>query len=107
MLSEALTQHIASGEPLLNNVFRYGSDAWCELILEARAAYVRGEYTELVDDDMETLESEVAVLVEHPVDGPVRLEVPMKNWDTGQYEVYVRGTCNEIMKVTLDRYNFD
>ena len=105
MTSEALSFHIASGEPLLNNVFRYGSEAWCELIREARTMYDAGELTELVEDDLETLEGDVAKEAEHHEDGKILLEVPTYDWNRELWVVYVHDVHrNEVVRVVLPRY---
>lgn len=105
MPSEALEFHIATGDSLLNNVFRYGTSAWCELIREARELYERGEFTELYDDDLETLEGDVAKIAQHPEDGKVLLEVPQYDWNREVWVTYVRRPdCNEVVKVHLPRY---
>lgn len=105
MPSEALEFHIASGESLMNNVFRYGTKAWCDLISEARAMYEAGELTELYDDDLETLEGDVAKSAIHQDDGEVLLEVPQYDWNREVWVTYVRDqTCNRVVKVHLPRY---
>lgn len=103
-MSPHLKYHIQSEQSLLNNVFRYGSEAWGALIREARAEYVRGEFTELFDDDLETLESNVAELVE--IDGEfVMLEVPMYDWDRDVWVIHVLDeTCNEVKRIHLPGY---
>lgn len=107
MPSEALEFHIASGASLMENVFRYGTEAWCELIREARELYERGEFTELYDDDLETLEGDIAKIVQHPEDGEVLLEVPQYDWNREVWVTYVRREdCNEVVKVHLPRYTF-
>lgn len=103
-MSPHLKFHIQSQQSLLNNVFRYGSEAWGALIREARAEYNRGELTELFDDDLETLESNIAEFAE--INGEqVMLEVPLYDWDNEVWVIYVRDEhCNEVKKVNLPRY---
>lgn len=102
-MSPHLKYHIQSQQSLLNNVFRYGSEAWGALIREARAEYNRGEYAELFDDDLETLESNVAELAE--VDGEqVLLEVPLYDWNREVWVIHVLDDRNEVKKVNLPRY---
>jgi hypothetical protein len=108
MPSAALEFHIATGDSLLNNVFRYGTEAWCELIREARELYERGEFTELYDDDLETLEGDIAKTAVHDEDGEVLLEVPLYDWNREIWVTYVRDQVrNRIVKVTLPRYTFE
>lgn len=107
MPSKALEYHIASGESLLNNVFRYGTDSWCALIREARELYDSGQLTELYDDDLETLEGDVAKIAEHFEDGQVLLEVPQYDWNREVWVTYAMSECNEVTKVILPRYTFE
>lgn len=106
MVSEALKYHIASERSLMENVFRYGTRAWCELIREARALYEAGELTELYDDDLETLEGDIAKIAIHPDDGEVVLEVPQFDWDQDLWVTYVLNSRNEVQKVNLPRNTF-
>jgi hypothetical protein len=56
-LDQILDSHLESGISLVQNVFRYGSDSWCRLILLARERYRAGLLTELNEDDFAILES--------------------------------------------------
>lgn len=103
-MSPHLKYHVQSGQSLLNNVFRYGSEAWGALIREARAEYNRGEYTELFDDDLETLESNVAELADFNGE-QVMLEVPTFDWNRDVWVIYVLDEHrNEVKSVNLPRY---
>lgn len=56
-LSDYLMYHLQNEIPLNENIFRYGSDAWCDLIQEAKVLYEEGilefsdEEIEIINDD--------------------------------------------------------
>lgn len=56
-MREVLDEHLASGEPLVQNIFRYGSEAWCDLLCLARELYRAGELSEVSEEDYVMLES--------------------------------------------------
>ena len=58
-LSEGLQHHISTKTPLTENVYRVGSDAYFDLIKEARVEYKKGNYTPLNEEEKEILESDL------------------------------------------------
>lgn len=101
-MSPNLEYHIRSERSLLNNVFRYGSSAWGALIREARSEYNAGRLTELYDDDLVTLESDIAEIAVYE-DQEVLLEVPVYEFDKNIWVIFVR-ISNKITRVVLPGY---
>lgn len=88
--------------PITNNLFRYGSTAWAELIREARSLYHLGELTEVFEEDLETFESEMAEVGVFEGE-EVLLETPQFDWNANCWIAYVRVDVT-IQKVTLSSY---
>ena len=112
--NEGLSYHIANKTPLTENVYRVGSDAYFDLIKEARVQYKKGNYTPLNEEEKEMLESDLGEWATFrgervPLDFPMYTETlderkkkkkkkkdppigkPMKNAGGGKkYQVYVR-----------------
>ncbi len=100
-VSHALLYHLEREIPITECVFRYGSEAWCELVCEARALYELGE-VEVCDEELELLESEAGVVVEHNGE-KVILDTPQVSWDLingdeipTKFHVYVRDNGNIV-----------
>ena len=113
LLSEGLRHHIDTATPLTENIYRVGSDAYFGIISEARAAYKKGIYIPLNEEEEEMLNSNLGewAMFEGervPLDFPMYIETldekkkkkkkkdppigkPMKNTSGGKkYQVYVR-----------------
>lgn len=78
-ISEALTYHIESGNLLTENVFRYGSEEYFNIINEARQQYLSGNLT-LSKVDEEIIKTSIGekVIFEG---NEVWLDIPMLNED--------------------------
>jgi hypothetical protein len=88
-ISTDLKKHIESQNLLVNNVFRYGSDRWAEMIREARALYVQGLLDDLDIDDYALLESNAGEFA-FIDDRRVLLDCPEPiHEQPGQFEVYI------------------
>ena len=59
LLSEGLRHHIDTATPLTKNIYRVGSDAYFNIISEARVAYKKGIYTPLNEEEKEMLNSDL------------------------------------------------
>ena len=120
---EGLQYHINSKTPLTENVYRVGSDAYFNLIKEARVQYKKGNYTPLNEEEKEMLESDLGEWATFrgervPLDFPMYVETmdeakkkkkkkdppigkPMKNTGGGKkYKVYVRSKSGRIKKIS-------
>lgn len=104
-ISLELQHHLDHQLSITNNLFRYGSTAWAELIREARALYNAGELPEVFEEDLETFESEMAELAEHNGE-QVLLETPQYDWHRECWVVYLRDGVT-IKQVLLPRYAFE
>ena len=104
-MSPHLEHHVRSERSLLENVFRYGSSAWAALIREARIEYNAGRLTELYDDDLQTLESELGEIAFFE-GREVLLEVPLYDWNREVWVLYARDPRNRISEVSLPRNTF-
>lgn len=106
-ISRALAYHLEHEIPLTDSVFRYASDAWCDLICEARALYEAGDI-EVDEDEAELLESDAGVHVIFN-DQPVILDTPNIDWmmtnesdEVKHYVVYTRNESDNIIRVCYE-----
>lgn len=127
-LSKGLQHHVSTKTPLTENVYRIGSDAYFDLIKEARVEYKKGNYTPLNEEEREMLESDLGewAMFEGervPLDFPMYEETleerrkrrkkkkkkkkdppigkPMKNTGGGKkYKVFVRSPSGRIKKIS-------
>ena len=76
-ISESLQYHIESGEILTENVFRYGSEAYFNLINEARDQYLNGNI-ELSETDQEIVNTDIGKKGIYEGE-EVWLDIPMLN----------------------------
>lgn len=77
------------GEPLMDNPYRLGSEAWGAFVRAARILYNDGRLTDIQLGDFELLESNAGEMAVFE-DRPVMLGVPLEDFDqTGWYFVYV------------------
>ena len=101
-ISEALTYHIESGNLLTENVFRYGSEEYFNIINEARQQYLSGNLT-LSKVDEEIIKTSIGEKV--MFEGKeVWLDIPMLNDDyitekksksKDKYKAYKSGEMNK------------
>ena len=124
--NEGLNYHIKNRTPLTENVYRVGSDAYFNLIKEARVQYKKGNYTPLNEEEKEMLESDLGEWATFrgekvPLDFPMYTETleerkkrkkkkkkdppigkPTKNTGGGKkYKVFVRNPkTGKIKKIT-------
>jgi hypothetical protein len=104
-ISLELQYHLDRQLSITNNVFRYGSTAWAELIREARSLYNAGELTEVFEEDIETFESDMAEEASYNGEA-VLLETPQYDWTNECWVVYIREGVT-IRQVVLPRYAFE
>jgi hypothetical protein len=78
-LSEGMEYHIQNEIPICESVFRIGSDAWIDLIEEARQLWESGE-VELIDDDLFIISTNVGEKAIYEGEG-VLLEIPFEDED--------------------------
>ena len=122
---EGLRYHVINKTPLTENVYRVGSDAYFDLIKEARVQYKKGNYAPLNEEEKEMLESDLGEWATFrgervPLDFPMYTETlderkkrkkkkkkdppigkPMKNAGGGKkYKVYVRSKSGRIKKIS-------
>lgn len=88
--STHMQYHLDNEISILNNIFRYGSEAWADLITEARTHYDAGNCIELEAEEFETIKSDMAIKAN--VDGvEVLLDTPEVIWDHPELmEVYTK-----------------
>jgi len=121
--SENLNYHLENKLPLTESVFRTGSDAYIELVKEARVLWKLGGYT-ATEDEEELFKTDVGrqaifegemVMLDIPMLNDVELEEakkkakkkpklnkPTRNTGSGKkYKVYVRSKSGGVKKVTF------
>jgi hypothetical protein len=85
--SDNLKYHTENNIALDENVFRYGSEAWCDLIQECKSFHESGKL-ELSDREMEFLEDDPGKIAYQ--DGKkIILNTPFRNTDGNGYEFFV------------------
>ena len=122
-VSENLNYHLENKLPLTESVFRTGSDAYIELVKEARVLWKLGGYT-ATEDEEELFKTDVGrqaifegemVMLDIPMLNDVELEEakkkakkkpklnkPTRNTGSGKkYKVYVRSKSGGVKKVTF------
>lgn len=100
-VSHHLVYHVQNNIPLHQNVFRYGSKAWADLLCEARRLYNEGLITELDEEDFLLLESDAGERAKY-AGKEVLLDTPEPNWDVpGESIVFVRTEDGSIERVTF------
>jgi hypothetical protein len=120
VVSEHLSYHLKNKLSLTESVFRAGSDAYIDLVKEARVLWKMGGYQPKIEE-LELLQSDIGQFgiyedVEVPLDTPMLNEVeleeakkkpklnkPMRNTGAGKkYKVFVRNPkTGNIKKVTF------
>jgi hypothetical protein len=77
LISEHLNYHITNEVPLNENIFRFGSEEFFNVIQEARELYYEG-MVELSEDDVELVESDFGTQVKLSNGRVVYLDTPME-----------------------------
>jgi hypothetical protein len=77
LISEHLNYHITNEVPLNDNIFRFGSEEFFNVIQEARELYYEG-MVELSEDDVELVESDFGTQVKLSSGRVVYLDTPME-----------------------------
>jgi hypothetical protein len=101
LISENMQYHIDRDILLSENMFRYGSEKWAELIREARQLYQHGFVIELDEAEYYMLESDIGELGIY--EGcQVILDTPEPIWEQlGRCIVYVN-SADGITKIEFD-----
>lgn len=110
--SDNLKYHLDNDISLDNCIFRIGSDAWCDLICEARTWYDHGYLDDLTEEEYLMLESDAGerAMYEGKI---VVLDCPEPTWAfPGECTVYSRDENGQVTKVIfvtdcIDGYNND
>ena len=108
IVSKNLEYHLTNNIDLDNCIFRYGSIAWCSLIVEARKLYKDGLIEELSEEEYLLLESNTGE--EALYEGVfVVLDTPIPDWKNIQddtvissYIVFTKDKNNNVIKVPFD-----
>lgn len=104
--SDNMLFHVKNEIKLYDNIFRYSSDAWCDLIQEAKELYSKG-LIELDEEELELIKNDSGKTITK--DGiKYILNTPFKNGDLNsqfEYFVYVCDENNEIKKIEFNEEN--
>lgn len=105
LISENLKYHLKRNKILQENIFRVGSQAWCELVCEVRSLY-KGGFIELNEDEKYLVESDAGSYGYYLVSGEntkVPLDAPNIHYTskngTNIYEVFTLDENNEVVRV--------
>jgi hypothetical protein len=101
-ISEAMQYHLDHDISIAENIFRYGSEAWIELIQEARGLYEDGFIAELDEDEFYLLEGNVGVEVIFE-GNTVHLDVPDHDMENpGFFIVHTDDPIQGIVKIKFE-----
>lgn len=91
-VSDNLMFHIQNGITLNENIFRYGSDAWCDLIQEAKELYKNGTI-ELAEEEVELIDDDAGKII-FVDDKKIILNTPFVERDNDSNEFYFVNILN-------------
>lgn len=116
-MSKTLCEQANSGEPVTNNIFRPGSDAYFRLIREARFFALTGEYTPSSIETYYLYETDIGEFGDYkgekvPLDFPmlneaeyqgkdVELNSPKRSSGPTKYKVFVKNKKGNVIKVNF------
>jgi hypothetical protein len=102
-ISDYLMYHLQNEIPLNENVFRYASEAWCDLIQEAKSLYEEG-ILDFSEEELEIINEDTGKI--KIVDGErFILNTPFINTNKDidkKYFVYICEDNNKIEKIYFD-----
>lgn len=85
--SDSLLYHIDRNIPIYENDYRYGSDAWCDLIQECIGLYESGDL-ELSEDELEFLSDNPGKIIYVGNEKRI-LNTPFRNTEQNGYKFFV------------------
>lgn len=99
IFSDCLLYNLQNGFKIYENVFRYGSEAWCDLISEVQELAEKG-FLELDDEEKEFLQDEPGKIVFQNGNKFI-LNTPFRNIEQNGFEFYVdvMGEKGEVERV--------
>lgn len=86
-LSDNLIFHANNNIPVHKNAFRYGSDAWCDLIQECKILYESGKI-DLSKDEIQFLKDDPGKII-YINQKKVILNTPFRNSENKDFQYYV------------------
>lgn len=95
-LSESLNYHYENGISLMDSVFRIGSRAWVDMVVEARNLWQEGKI-ELNDDDVFLIGTDVGQKGIYE-DSEVLLEIPFEDQEVEIEEAEIKGKKVKLNK---------
>jgi len=101
--SDHLLFHIQNNIKLNENIFRYGSDAWCDLIQEAKELYLK-DFLDLSDEEIQLIEDDAGKVI-YKEGEKIILNTPFINNDENsdkKYYVYIFKEDNTVEKIYFD-----
>lgn len=96
-ISDYLSYHLQNNISLNNNVFRYASDAWCDLIQEVKELYEKDEI-ELSEEEMELIYDDAGKIVFIDNEKFI-LNTPFLNTENDIAKKYFVYICDENEKI--------
>lgn len=105
-ISDHLNYHLNNNIKLNDNIFRYGSDAWCDLIQEAKQLFESG-ILELDENELNLIETDSGKIIFKDGEKYI-LNTPFINYEKDfdfQYFVYICNENQEIKKIYFNEQN--
>lgn len=96
-ISDYLSFHLHNNIKINENIFRYASDAWCDLIQEAKELYDKKEI-QLTEEELALIEDDAGKII-YLNDVKIILNTPMIERDKNSNEIYFVNIINENGKV--------
>ncbi len=105
LISEHLNYHVTNDIPLNDNIFRFGSEEFFNVINEARELYFEG-MVELNEDDVELVESDFGKQVKLSSGRVIYLDTPMEEEFISEAEYNGKKVIPSIIQAFADN-NYD
>lgn len=102
-VSDYLLYHLQNDISLNKNVFRYGSDAWCDLIQEVKNLYEK-DLIDLDDEEIELINNDSGKIVFIDNEKYV-LNTPFKNTDKDSEHEFFVYICDDNKKIRKIKFN--
>ena len=101
--SDNFLYHINNNIKLYQNIFRYGSDAWCDMVQEAKELYEK-DLIELDEEEIELINNDSGKIVFIDNEKYV-LNTPFKNTDEDSEHEFFVYICDDNKKIRKIKFN--
>lgn len=103
IFSDYLSYHLQNNISLNNNIFRYASDAWCDLIQEVKELYEKDQI-DLSEEEIELINDDAGKII-YIENEKFILNTPFLNTDNNMDKKYFVYICDENKKIEKIYFN--